>query len=221
MRLQWLGALFATISGVSCQSAAPISHSSSTVVRAPTTCELPPSSVLMESSEEGEAQRAWCEYLDALHRRAMTPPAPMPSFQKCLHARTYAAPKMLRQTAQCSRQALDQFEGDPFTREYAAAVTRCGSEALDACEAERMELQPIFSTICAGVTRCGDTRVDECTFMLEHGMRARLSRAVGALNDRGRAAFQACLQNMTCADIGPQVVECLEPIMTGLLWMPD
>jgi len=222
-RLQWIGVVCATILFVACQSSAPVSKSSPPALHATTTttCELPPSTVLIESSEDDEAQRAWCEYLDALHRRAMSPSAPMPSFQKCLHARTYAAAKMLRQTAQCSRHALDQFEGDPFTREYAAAVARCGSDALDACEAERMELEPFFSIICAGMTRCSETSADECRFMLDHAMRPHLSRAVGALNDRGRAAFQACLKNMTCSEIGPQIVECLDPIMAGLLWLPE
>jgi len=174
-----------------------------------------------ESQEQMDAQRTWCEYLDALHRRAGSPSAAMPSFQKCMEARTYAAPKMLRQTATCSRQALEKFDGDPFTREYAAAVARCGSEALDASEAPRSDLEPFLSTICSNVSRCGDAEADECMTTLEGGMKVHLSRAVGALNDRGRAAFQTCLKHLSCGDLGSQIVECLEPIMDGLLWLPE
>lgn len=174
-----------------------------------------------DSFEQKDAQRVWCEYLDALHRRAAAPTAALPSFNKCLEARTYAAPKMLRHTAQCSRQALDQFEGDPFTKEYAAAVARCGSDALDACEAQRTEIEPFMMAICSSVSRCGDSNTADCMQMLEHGLRVHLSRAIGALNDRGRAAFQTCLTKLDCGDVGSQIVDCLDPIMSGLLWLPE
>jgi hypothetical protein len=174
-----------------------------------------------DSLEQREAQKSWCEYLDALHRRAASPTAALPNLQKCMEARTFAAPKMLRQTAKCSREALDQFEGDPFTREYASAVARCGSAALDACEAPRADLEPFMSTICSSVSRCGNAENAECMTLLEGGMKVHLSRAIGAMNERGRDAFQGCLQKLSCDDVGSQVVACLEPIMDGLLWLPE
>lgn len=185
---------------------------------APQIAETPLSGELLEQKD---AQRVWCEYLDALHRRAGLPETVMPSFQKCLEARTYAAPQMLRQTARCSREALDQFDGDPFTREYAATVARCGSSALDACEAKRTELEPFILTICSSVDRCGGTEQKECMTVLEGGLSIHLSRAVGALNDRGRLAFQACLTQLSCGDVGPQIIKCLDPIMEKLLWLPE
>jgi len=177
--------------------------------------------VSSETIEEESAQKVWCEYLDALHRRAAASAVAMPSLEKCLHARTYAAPKMLRETAQCSRKALEQFEGDPFTREYAAEIAHCGSTALDACEAKEAEVKPFLSTICASVARCGEASRGSCMQMLDGRMTMHLSRAVGALNDRGRFAFQACLTQLECGEIGSQVVQCLEPIMEGLLWLPE
>lgn len=177
--------------------------------------------VSVDSIEQENAQKVWCEYLDALHRRAESSGAIMPSYQKCLIARTYAAPKMLRETAQCSRNALDKFDGDPFTREYAAEVAHCGSSALDACEAKQDEIEPFISTICSSVARCGDASRESCMQMLDGHMTLHLSRAVGALNDRGRFAFQACLTQLTCGEIGSQVVQCLEPIMAELLWLPE
>jgi hypothetical protein len=177
--------------------------------------------VSSETIEQEDAQKAWCEYLDALHRRAAASAVAMPSLEKCLHARTYAAPKMLRQTAQCSRKALDQFEGDPFTREYAAEIAHCGSTALDSCEARAAEVKPFLATICSTVARCGESSRSSCMEMLDGNMSVHLSRAVGALNDRGRFAFQACLTQLDCGEIGSQVVQCLEPIMEGLLWLPE
>jgi len=174
-----------------------------------------------ESFEQKDAQRAWCEYLDALHRRAATPAAPLPTFQRCLEAHTYAAPKMLRQTARCSHEALDKFDGDPFTREYAATVAHCGSTALDACEAKRVELEPFMLTICSSIDRCGDSEYTQCMTTLDGGLKVHLSRAVGALNDRGRQAFQTCLKEIGCGDVGSQIIQCLEPIMEGLLWLPE
>jgi len=174
-----------------------------------------------ESLEQKDAQRVWCEYLDALHRRAATHAAAMPSFQKCLEARTYAAPKMLRQTARCSREALDHIDGDPLTPEYATIVARCGANALDACEAQSTEVEPFIKTICSSVDRCGATDRTECMMMLDGGLSMQLSRVVGALNDRGRQAFRECLTQVTCGNVGSQIINCLDPIMDGLLWLPE
>lgn len=208
-----------TISSVGCKSA-PASNPSAVQER-PAVPQTVMRTSSVESMEQEDAQKTWCEYLEALHRRAATSGAAMPSYKKCLQARTYAAPKMLRQTAQCSRSALDKFDGDPFTREYAAEVAHCGSSALDECEAQQTEVEPFLSTICASVARCGDASRASCMQMLDGHMNLHLSRAVGALNDRGRFAFQACLTQLTCGDVGSQVVQCLEPIMEGLLWLPE
>ncbi|HRI71280.1 MAG TPA: hypothetical protein PK156_43905 [Polyangium sp.] len=210
-----------TFFSVGCTSAPPSNPSSAQCRAVPLQTEE--AQIFVESTdslEQREAQRAWCEYLDALHRRAGTSRA-MPGLEKCLQARTYAAPKMLRQTARCSRVALEQFDGDPFTREYAAAVARCGAEALDACEAANADVVPVMATICSSVARCSDSNVTECSALLEGRLKIHLSRAIGAMNEQGRDVFQNCLQKMTCNDVAGQVVACLEPIMEGLLWLPE
>lgn len=213
-----MGIAWLTFPFVGCKSA-PASNPSSTQ-GVPVVFHGAETSVSTESSEQQDAQRAWCEYLDALHRRGGTSGA-MPGLEKCLQARTYAAPKMLRQTAQCARAALEQFEGDPFTKEYAAAVARCGSDALEACEAGNAEIEPFMATICASVARCTDMNAMECPRILESRLRIHLSRAVGAMNGQGRGVFQTCLEKITCGDVSSQIVSCLEPIMDGLLWLPE
>ncbi len=209
-----------TYLSVGCKSA-PATNPSSATQQHAAASSIADTRGSAESPEQKDAQRVWCEYLDALHRRAGVADATMPSFQKCLEARTYAAPQMLRQTARCSREALDHFEGDPFTREYAATVARCGSTALDSCEAQRSELEPFIVTICSCVDRCGGAEQTECIMKLDGGLNIHLSRAVGALNDRGRQAFQTCLTQLSCGEVGSQIIRCLDPIMEGLLWLPE
>gem|GEM_PF-6543556 len=174
-----------------------------------------------DSVEQQDAQRVWCEYLDALHRRAATSSEALPSLRKCLEARTFASPKMLRETARCSREALEQFDGDPFTNDYASAVARCGSTALDACEARQSEIEPFVTAICSCIDRCGEADYAQCKSLVEGGLELHLSRAVGAMNIRGRQQFQGCLQKLACGDMGSQIVQCLDPIMEGLLWLPE
>ena len=217
-----IGLACTTYSLVGCTSAPPLDPSSlqSRPVLLQTTETQVSGEVVELRDEQREAQRAWCDYLDALHRRSGTS-AHMPDLEKCMRARTYAAPKMLRQTAQCSRVALDQIEGDPFTRDYAAAVARCGADALDACEAGTAEVAPILATICASVARCSDANIVECPRLLEGRIKLHLSRAVGAMNELGRDVFQACLYHMSCTDVSSQIVKCLEPVMEGLLWLPE
>jgi hypothetical protein len=214
-----------TFMTVGCGAAAPPSNPSvakpqvvaQKVAATSVSAELPRS----DSLEQKDAQRVWCEYLDALHRRAATSAAAMPSLGKCLEARTYASPNMLRQTARCSREALEQFEGDPFTNDYAAEVARCGSQALDASEALPAELDPFVGAICSCVERCGEANLAECNQVLDGGLKMHLSRAVGAMNNRGRAQFEGCLKKLKCGDMGSQIVACLDPIMEGLLWLPE
>src|SRR5829696_7230612 len=74
--------------------------------------------LVLEAREQRQAQRAWCNYLDALWARsseseavpavgvpspAMTGERPRhwPRFDQCLEVTTTASPKMLRQTADC------------------------------------------------------------------------------------------------------------------------
>lgn len=191
---------------------------------------------LAEASEEKDAQRVWCEYLEALYQRAMAsadddsgkrpaahadkPEAAWPSLGECLGARTMASPEMLRRTAKCSRAALEKFDGDPFTREYAAAVSQCGAQALDAVEASGPEVVPFVTAICGRMVSCGDVTFDACKDDLSKGIGPHLERAVGAMNKRGREALEVCLRGISCGDVGSQVVGCLQPIMDGLLWLP-
>lgn len=187
------------------------------IVRVAGTNEDP---AIREAADERSAQQAWCEYLEALYHRATGENGAWPSRAECVEARTMASPEMLRRTASCSRAALDRFDGDPFTSSYAAEVSRCGSSALDAVEAKVEEITPYVAAICGRMSRCGEATYDECRGELGNGLRPHLERAVGAMNRRGRAAFEVCLQNISCGDVGSQVVSCLEPIMDGLLWLP-
>jgi hypothetical protein len=175
---------------------------------------------LAEAADEKDAQRSWCDYLEALYKRAAEGAESWPMRDDCLAARTMASPEMLRRTATCSKAALDKFEGDPFTREYAAAVSQCGSDALDAVEAKGPDLVPFVAAICGRMATCGDVTYAECRDGLTSGLGPHLERAIGAMNRRGRTALEVCLKKIECGDMGSQVVRCLEPIMDGLLWLP-
>ncbi|MDI3286581.1 hypothetical protein QHF83_24955 [Polyangium sp. 15x6] len=175
---------------------------------------------LVEAADERAAQRVWCEYLEALYQRATGDKERWPSRDECIEAKTMASPEMLRRTASCSRAALDKFDGDPFTSAYAAEVSRCGSSALDAVVVKVEEITPYVTAICGRMARCGEATYDECRGELGNGLAPHLERAVGAMNRRGRMAFEVCLKNLSCGDVGSQVVSCLEPIMDGLLWLP-
>jgi hypothetical protein len=173
-----------------------------------------------ESTAQKAAQREWCTYLEALYMRAVEGAGEWPKRAECMSASTLAAPEMLQRTARCSREALDRFEGDPFTSEYAAEVSRCGAEAIDSVEASNAELTPFVAAICGRMSACGDASYAECRDSLEAGLGPHLERAVGAMNGKGRAAFRVCLSRLQCGDLGNQLVGCLEPIMDGLLWLP-
>jgi hypothetical protein len=174
-----------------------------------------------EEQEAADAQRAWCDYLQALYARASVGTGAWPRYAQCLKARTVAAPKMLRQTAECSHRALQAFQGDPFTVEYAAEVSRCGTQAIEMSEASGADLAPYIAAICGRVTSC-EAGVDyaECRRGLEEGLGPHLRRAVGAVNERGREQLRACFSAVTCEDVGGQITACLEPLLDSLLWLP-
>jgi len=173
-----------------------------------------------EATEQREAQKQWCSYLQDLYMRAVEGETRWPSYDECLGAMTPASPKMLRKTAECSRQALAHFEGDPFTAEYAAEVSRCGTEVLDAVALSHAELAPYVAAICGRAVACGEVDYAECRQELESGLGKNLERAIGAINKRGRAELRVCLKTIPCRAMGAQIASCLEPIMDRLLWLP-
>jgi hypothetical protein len=185
---------------------------------APAAPAQPPASAEQEAAD---AQRAWCDYLQDLYSRAAVGGNAWPRYQQCLQARTVASPKMLKQTAECSHRALQSFQGDPFTVEYAAEVSRCGSQAIEKSEASGADLAPYIAAICGRVTTCeADIDYAECRQGLEEGLGPHLRRAVGAVNERGREQLRTCFSAVTCEDIGGQITACLEPLMDSLLWLP-
>ncbi|AUX25943.1 hypothetical protein SOCEGT47_064960 [Sorangium cellulosum] len=174
-----------------------------------------------EQREQREAQRAWCEYLDALYQRATSQARSWPKFDECTRHTTMASPRMLRATSECSLAALQRFEGDPFTPEYAAEVSRCGSEAMTATTLPHADLAPFMAVLCGRVAGCGDVDYDTCRQSLEDGLGPQLERAIGAMNSRGRQQVRACFGKLACGgEIGLQISACLEPIMDDLLWLP-
>lgn len=170
--------------------------------------------------EAGEAQQAWCQYLEALYLRADATATVWPRYAQCMTIRTTASPKLLRSTAECSHKALDSFKGDPFTPEYAAAVSQCGSDALDAASATNLEMQPYVETICGRMQSCSDVDVSTCQESLQKGIGDHLGRAIGAINDKSKDELRACFKTITCDAIGNQISACIEPLMNGLLWLP-
>lgn len=176
--------------------------------------------VSVAEREQRDAQRAWCTYLQALYMRAAEGADRWPRYDQCLEARTMAAPRMLRMTADCSLSALQQFEGDPFTVEYATEVSRCGADALETSAAAAPDLVPYVAAICGRVAACEDVDYTECRASLEEGLGPHLQRAVGAMNDRGRDQLRACFSVVACDDIGSQITACIEPLLDSLLWLP-
>ena len=176
--------------------------------------------VSVAEREQRDAQRAWCTYLQALYIRAAEGADRWPRYDQCLEARTMAAPRMLQMTADCSLSALQQFQGDPFTVEYAAEVSRCGADALETSAAAAPDLVPYVAAICGRVAACEDVDYSECRASLEEGLGPHLQRAVGAMNDRGRDQLRACFSVVGCDDIGSQITACIEPLLDSLLWLP-
>src|SRR5262249_11094021 len=151
----------------------------------------------------------WCTYLEQLYFRVEQAAPKWPKFEECTTVRTTASPDMLHRTAECSMRALQEFDGDPFTVDYAAEVSRCGAEAIDSVRAGPAELEPIVASICTRAAACGEANYAECRTGLEQGIGPRLERAIGAINTRARQQLRACLSTATCNDVGTQITSCL------------
>jgi hypothetical protein len=186
----------------------------------------PPTAAASASAPEDEdaqrtAQHVWCKYLEALFLRSTDGAKAWPRLAQCEVVRTPAAPKMLQRTAECSMAALLKFEGDPFTPEYAAEVTRCGRESLDATTMSMGELAPFVKVVCTRAVACGTATPLECHSAVDEALGPSLRRAIGAINPRGRAELRACLDSAACDAISEQITGCLTPIMDRLLWLPE
>jgi hypothetical protein len=173
-----------------------------------------------EAVAQRDAQAAWCGYLEALYLRAAEGATSWPRKDQCTEVTTMASPKMLKRAATCSMEALRTYPGDPFTPEYAAEVSRCGAEALDAIVVTQTDLAPFVATLCGRLTTCGDLDYGECREALTSGLGPQLERSIGAMNTQGRTQLQACLKTVSCEEVGGQIAGCLEPIMDALLWLP-
>jgi len=174
-----------------------------------------------EARDLRDAQRAWCSYLQALYLRADDTATSWPRYQQCAEATTMASPAMLRETADCSLLALQRFQGDPFTAEYAAEVSRCGVEAIEHATMSEADLAPFVTAICGRISSCEHIDPAECRQRLEAGLAPHLMRAIGSMNRRGRAQLRGCLSAVPCQDISEQISACIEPIMDDLLWLPS
>ena len=210
--------MFATAAG--CLSAPAKSASSSPTPPAAALPAAEDKKEQTEALEQRDAQKAWCSYLEALYLRASPDAKHWPKYEQCTNVITTAAPKLLTRTADCSMKALKTFDGDPFTAEYAAEVSRCGSDALDAMGASPTDLAPIVAVICGRAVSCGEPSYDRCRHALDESLGPNLERAIGAMNTRGRSELSACLRVASCQEVGKQVANCLEPIMDRLLWLP-
>lgn len=167
-----------------------------------------------------EAQLAWCNYLDALHKRASTGAARWAKFDECTQVTTTAAPAMLKRAAECSLTALQRFQGDPFTEAYAAEVSRCGSDAIDAMAVPAAECTPYVTVICQRAVACKEMSFDQCRAAVDEGVGPVLGRTIGAINAPSRARLRACFQSAACEDLGSQISSCITPIVDELLWLP-
>ena len=218
-RARSVGALLlagALVAGCGGRSSSPPAKSAQTI--APITAAE--KAEVVEAREQRDAQRSWCNYLSALYLRAAEGAKAWPRYEQCIEVTTTASPKMLKRTAECSLTALQQFKGDPFTAEYAAQVSRCGADAIEAMVVTQSELAPFVATICGRMSTCGNVGYAECREGLEEGLGPHLERAIGAINTRGRAQLRACLKGAACDELGAQITSCLEPLMEGLLWLP-
>lgn len=216
-------ALVLSLSVVGCASA----HSTPIVVVPIAVTASPPATpAAATSTPEDEdtqrtAQHVWCKYLEALFLRSTDSAKTWPRLAQCEVVRTPAAPKMLQHTAECSMTALQKFEGDPFTPEYAAEVTRCGRESLDATTMSASDLAPFVKVVCTRAVACGTATETECHEAVDEALGPSLRRAIGAINGRGRAELRACLDSAACDAMSEQISGCLTPIMDRLLWLPE
>lgn len=203
--------------GGSAPKAAPKAAAPVAATPAPTAA---PEASVSEVRDQKVAQVAWCDYLQDLYKRASTGATAWPRYTQCTEATTLASPKMLKQTADCSRAALQRFQGDPFTPEYAAQVSQCGADALERMQVSQAELAPFVATICGRMTTCGQVEYTQCRDNLQAGLGTHFERVIGAINTKGRTQLRSCLKTVTCQDMATQITSCLEPLMDGLLWLP-
>lgn len=220
-------ALLVSLSVMGCAAAPPAPNLAAPAKAQPSP---PPSdlragaaSPAMPPEDEGQrsAQHAWCKYLEALYLRATDGAHTWPRLAQCEVVRTPAAPAMLQRTAACSMAALQKFEGDPFTPAYAAEVTRCGRDSLEASTMLPGELTPFVKVICARAVTCGTSTEIECSDAVVAQLGMSLRRAIGAVNERGRAELRACFASAACDATSEQITSCLTPIMDRLLWLPE
>jgi hypothetical protein len=216
-------ALFVSLSVMGCASvrSEPIAVVPVKVAAAPPAERDAAAAQPQEEEAQRSAQHAWCKYLEALFLRSTDGSTTWPRLAQCEVVRTPAAPAMLQRTAECSMIALQKFEGDPFTPEYAAEVTRCGRESLDATTMTANDLAPFVKVICARAVACGTASEPECREAVEEHLGPNLRRAIGAINRRGRAELRACLDSAACDATSEQITGCLTPIMDRLLWLPE
>jgi hypothetical protein len=173
------------------------------------------------SEAQVRAQRAWCAYLEALYHRATRNNASWEQLDRCNAELSTASPEMLERTAACSRKALDDFGGDPFTDAYAAEVKRCGAAALEAMALDVGEVEPYVALACRRAATCGKGDVAECQADLMSRFGHRLCLAIGALNAPSRISVRRCLQTAACGSAEDDLSTCLDPMLDKLLWTPD
>jgi hypothetical protein len=216
-------ALVLSLSVVGCASArsTPIAVVPVKVMASPPTAAAASTATAEDEDAQRAAQHVWCKYLEALFLRSTDGATTWPRLAQCEVVRTPAAPKMLSRTAECSMAALQKFTGDPFTPEYAAEVTRCGRDSLDATTMSMTELAPFVKVVCTRAVACGTATELECHAAVDEALGPSLRRAVGAINPRGRAELRACLDSAACDAISEQITGCLTPIMDRLLWLPE
>ncbi len=216
-------ALVLSLSVIGCASAGatPIAVIPVKVAAAPPAAPAAAAAADQDEEAQRTAQRVWCKYLEALFLRSTDGAKTWPRLKQCEIVRTPAAPAMLQRTAECSMAALQKFEGDPFTPEYAAEVTRCGRESLDATTMSEGELAPFVKAVCTRAAACGTATEPECREAINETLGPNLRRAIGAINPRGRAELRACLDSAACDAMSEQITGCLTPIMDRLLWLPE
>jgi hypothetical protein len=171
------------------------------------------------SSAQRRAQQSWCAYLEALYRRAMGDGARWRQAEECNADASSAAPEMLERTAACAQRALEGFDGDPFTPEYAAEVKQCGTTVLDALALAPADVEPYVALVCQRDPSCGQ-EPPGCRSEVTARFGARLGRALGALNAESRVTVRQCLEASICQDADARISGCIEPVLDRLLWTP-
>jgi len=174
---------------------------------------------LKEARELRDGRVAWCSYLDSLYRRGQGTPSRWLDFDECVTTPTTASGAMLKATAACSMDALQNFDGNPFTKpEYGELAGVCGAVALDRSSSTGEELAHLTSTICARANACGISRPGSCELKVESTLGTHLDRVLGALNSKAKGELRRCISHSGCGDIGDNITACLEPIMDRLLY---